>query len=179
MASSGQSETSTWHVSILTPLLFALQDKRAAKALRPEMKDADTNQDGMISFIEFLGYFQKMARYRADLARTQRLESYGRPRDLPLSKPSSSSSASLSSSSCSCCSASSSSPLQLLDRILRYFQKMARYRADVARTQHLKSYGHPRDLSLSKYSVVIASFLHVLETNPSFETNTALQYCFK
>ncbi len=50
------------------------------------MKDADTNGDGMISFMEFLGYFQKMARYRADLARTQRLESYGRPRDLPPSK---------------------------------------------------------------------------------------------
>ena len=47
------------------------------------MKAADTNQDGMISFIEFLGYFQKMARYQADLARTQRLESYGRPRELP------------------------------------------------------------------------------------------------
>lgn len=60
-----------------------VQDKKAAKALRTEMKDADTNGDGMISFIEFLGYFQKMARYRADLARTQRLESYGRPRDLP------------------------------------------------------------------------------------------------
>ena len=50
------------------------------------MKEADTNQDGMISFIEFLGYFQRMARYQADLARTQRLESYGRPRDLPPSK---------------------------------------------------------------------------------------------
>ncbi len=60
-----------------------MQDKKAAKALRTEMKEADTNGDGMISFIEFLGYFQKMARYRADLARTQRLESYGRPRDLP------------------------------------------------------------------------------------------------
>ena len=60
-----------------------VQDKRAAKALRTEMKAADTNQDGMISFIEFLGYFQKMARYQADLARTQRLESYGRPRELP------------------------------------------------------------------------------------------------
>ncbi|DBB03425.1 TPA: hypothetical protein ACH3X3_010785 [Trebouxia sp. C0006] len=59
------------------------KDKKAAKALRTEMKEADTNGDGMISFIEFLGYFQKMARYRADLARTQRLESYGRPRDLP------------------------------------------------------------------------------------------------
>ena len=59
------------------------QDKQAAKALRTEMKAADTNQDGMISFIEFLGYFQKMARYQADLARTQRLESYGRPRELP------------------------------------------------------------------------------------------------
>ncbi|KAL3155709.1 hypothetical protein ABBQ32_012731 [Trebouxia sp. C0010 RCD-2024] len=59
------------------------KDKRAAKALRSEMKAADTNQDGMISFIEFLGYFQKMARYQADLARTQRLESYGRPRELP------------------------------------------------------------------------------------------------
>ena len=60
-----------------------LQDKKAAKALRTEMKEADTNGDGMISFIEFLGYFQKMARYRADLARSQRLESYGRPKDLP------------------------------------------------------------------------------------------------
>lgn len=50
------------------------------------MKDADTNQDGMISFIEFLGYFQKMARYRADLARTQRIEAYGQPLDLPPSK---------------------------------------------------------------------------------------------
>ncbi|KAL3146078.1 hypothetical protein ABBQ38_015427 [Trebouxia sp. C0009 RCD-2024] len=59
------------------------KDKQAAKALRSEMKAADTNQDGMISFIEFLGYFQKMARYQADLARTQRLESYGRPRELP------------------------------------------------------------------------------------------------
>ncbi|KAL0030929.1 hypothetical protein WJX79_001797 [Trebouxia sp. C0005] len=59
------------------------KDKKAAKALRTEMKEADTNGDGMISFTEFLGYFQKMARYRADLARTQRLESYGRPRDLP------------------------------------------------------------------------------------------------
>ena len=66
-------------------MLF-LQDKRAAKALRSEMKAADTNQDGMISFIEFLGYFQKMARYQADLARTQRLESYGRPRELPPSE---------------------------------------------------------------------------------------------
>ncbi len=62
-----------------------MQDKKAAKALCTEMKEADTNGDGMISFIEFLGYFQKMARYRADLARTQRLESYGRPRDLPQS----------------------------------------------------------------------------------------------
>ena len=73
-------------MGVLTLLIPFLQDKKAAKALRTEMKDADTNQDGMISFIEFLGYFQKMARYRADLARTQRLESYGRPRDLTLSK---------------------------------------------------------------------------------------------
>lgn len=85
-----QSQTSSVYSSFLYPAnlcalcspLF-LQDKRAAKALRTEMKAADTNQDGMISFIEFLGYFQKMARYQADLARTQRLESYGRPRELP------------------------------------------------------------------------------------------------
>lgn len=68
------------------PCHIMLQDKKAAKTLRTEMKDADTNQDGMISFIEFLGYFQKMARYRADLARTQRLEAYGQPLDLPPSK---------------------------------------------------------------------------------------------
>ena len=68
-----------------------LQDKKAARALRTEMKEADTNQDGMISFIEFLGYFQKMARYRADLARTQRLEAYGQPLDLPHCKTLSSS----------------------------------------------------------------------------------------
>lgn len=66
--------------------MLVLQDKKAAKALRTEMKDADTNQDGMISFIEFLGYFQKMARYRADLARTQRIEAYGQPLDLPRCK---------------------------------------------------------------------------------------------
>lgn len=70
----------------MTLLIICAQDKKAAKALKTEMKEADTNQDGMISFIEFLGYFQKMARYRADLARTQRLEAYGQPLDLPPSK---------------------------------------------------------------------------------------------
>lgn len=97
---------SPWKMSLgpnsswLNGCMCTVQDKKAAKALRTEMKDADTNGDGMISFIEFLGYFQKMARYRADLARTQRLESYGRPRDLP---PSTVLPPLSSSSSCSLC----------------------------------------------------------------------------
>ena len=54
--------------------------------LHAEMRDADTNQDGMISFSEFLLYFQRMARFQAEQARQQRLAGAGRDAVIPKSE---------------------------------------------------------------------------------------------
>ena len=63
-----------------------LQKKKAMQKLHAEMREADTNHDGMISFSEFLLYFQRMARFQAEQARQQRLAGFGRDAVIPKSE---------------------------------------------------------------------------------------------
>ena len=51
-----------------------MQATEATRILRKEMKNADTDNDGMIDFQEFQGYFQTLARYQQNEARQQRLQ---------------------------------------------------------------------------------------------------------
>ena len=64
----------------------SVQDKATLSKLRQEMREADTNHDGQISFQEFLMYFERMARQQAQVARNARLHGYGRSIQVPKSE---------------------------------------------------------------------------------------------
>lgn len=49
------------------------QAKEAGRVLAAEMKSADLDSDGRIDFREFIMYFERLARWRAQQARAGRL----------------------------------------------------------------------------------------------------------
>lgn len=54
--------------------LPCLQAAEASKVLQKELREADTDHDGLIDFQEFQHYFQRMALYQQNEARKQRLK---------------------------------------------------------------------------------------------------------
>ena len=53
--------------------IHAVQAKEAGRVLAAEMKSADLDSDGRIDFREFIMYFERLARWRAQQARAGRL----------------------------------------------------------------------------------------------------------
>ncbi len=52
-----------------------MQATDATRVLQRELKEADTDKNGLIDLQEFQSYFQRMAIYQQNEARTQRLKS--------------------------------------------------------------------------------------------------------
>ena len=55
------------------PLTAYMQATEATKILQKELKEADTDNNGLIEFQEFQNYYLKLARYQQNEARLQRL----------------------------------------------------------------------------------------------------------
>ncbi len=53
--------------------IAVVQAKEAGRVLAAEMKSADLDSDGRIDFREFIMYFERLARWRAQQARAGRL----------------------------------------------------------------------------------------------------------